>query len=75
MLVAVKVSMGLTLNIGVQLLGYIKKGLMYRVTGNARVRLPNSKPFYGVCSIMVMPKFVELEDAGSIPVIHPNFVL
>ena len=40
MLVAVKVSMGLTLNIEVQLLGYIKEGLVYRVTGNARVRLP-----------------------------------
>lgn len=26
---------------------------------------------HGVCSIMVMRQFVELEDVGSTPIIHP----
>ena len=38
----------------------------------AKVRFLPRVPLYGVCSIMVVPKFVELESVGSIPIIHPK---
>ena len=44
-------------------------GLRNRV---ANVRFIPRVPLYGVCSIMVVPKFVELESVGSIPIIHPK---
>ena len=44
-------------------------GLRNRV---AKVRFLPRVPLYGVCSIMVVPKVVDLESAGSTPVIHPK---
>ena len=49
--------------------GYLNKVLLLTV-----VNYHNYHPFYGVCSIKVVPKVVNLESAGSIPVIHPKFV-
>ena len=51
---------------------YINNGYLNKVLLLTVVNYHNYHPFYGVCSIMVVPKVVNLESAGSTPVIHPK---
>ena len=51
---------------------YINNGYLNKVLLLTVVNYHNYHPFYGVCSIKVVPKVVNLESAGSIPVIHPK---